>query len=66
MSRTYKQKKTGGKSMTYSCRNNGTCLWCTRNRTISTLRRMGNVRLQMKEFEFVDEIYYGKYSGHTY
>lgn len=60
MSRTYKKKKTGGKATTYSCRNNGTCPWCTRNRTISTLRRMGNVRLQMKEIEFVDEKYDGK------
>lgn len=54
MSRTYKQKKTGGKATTYSCRNNGTCPWCTRNRTISTLRRMGNGRIQMKEIEYID------------
>lgn len=32
MSRTIKQKKTGGKAVSHSCRNNGTCSYCTDNR----------------------------------
>ncbi len=32
MSRTIKQKKTGAKAVSHSCRNNGTCSYCTDNR----------------------------------
>lgn len=38
MSRTRKHKLTGGKSFDHSCRNNGECPYCTRNRTYNELR----------------------------
>lgn len=38
MSRTIKQPLTGGKKVAHSCRNNGTCPWCTGNRTIASQR----------------------------
>jgi len=40
MSKTNKNKKTGGKAVCYSCKNNGTCPYCTSNRTIKNKKRL--------------------------
>ena len=42
MSRTIKQKKTGAKAVSHSCRNNGTCPYCFGNRMYKHLKRMMN------------------------
>lgn len=54
MSRTRKQKLTGGKAFAYSCRNHGTCPWCTRNRTYRTLRELMRTNEQIKDVKFID------------
>lgn len=54
MSRTRKQKKTGGKALAHSCRNHGTCPWCTRNRTYRTLRELMRTKEQIKDIKFID------------
>ena len=38
MSRTKRQKKTGGKSVSHQCKNNGECYYCTKNRTYKNLK----------------------------
>jgi hypothetical protein len=40
MSRTIKQKKTGGKAVSHNCRNNGTCPYCTDNRLHKNNKRI--------------------------
>ena len=40
MSRTIKQKKTGGKAVSHSCKNNGTCSYCTDNRLYKNNKRI--------------------------
>ena len=52
MSRTIKRKKTGSKAFTWSCRNNGTCPWCTRRRTYRSLRELMRTKEQLKELEY--------------
>ena len=56
MSRTYRHKLTGGKAVLHSCRNHGTCPWCTRNRTYTSLRGLEQCRQQLKELAFVDNL----------
>lgn len=51
MSRTIKQKKTGGKAVARSCRNNGTCTYCTTSRTVSSLRRIDATSEKMKDID---------------
>jgi len=43
MSRTRKHALTGGKRYAHSCRNNGECPWCTRNRRYNELRDLERV-----------------------
>jgi hypothetical protein len=38
MSRTIKQKKTGGKSFSWGCGNNRGCWYCTKNRTYKNIK----------------------------
>ena len=52
MSRTKKHKLTGSKARFHSCRNHGTCPWCTRRRTYRTLRELMRTKEQMKELEY--------------
>lgn len=40
MSRTTKQKKTGGKAVSSHCQNNGSCSYCYSNRLIHTLKEL--------------------------
>lgn len=42
MSRTVKQKKTGAKAISHSCRNNGTCPICYGNRMYKNLKKLFN------------------------
>jgi len=40
MSRTVKQKKTGGKAVSHQCRNNGECSYCNKNRLQNSNRKL--------------------------
>jgi ferredoxin len=45
---------TGGKSISSSCRNNGSCKWCRNNRTISILKNEDKIRESMLDMTLVD------------
>lgn len=50
MSRSNKQPLTGGKRVAHSCRNNGTCPYCTGNRTIASKRGESAAVLALREY----------------
>lgn len=39
-----RNKKTGGKSISSRCQNNGDCPYCTSNRTIKTIKRFEQIK----------------------
>ena len=51
MSRTYRQKKTGGKAVATSCRNHGDCPWCQGNRRYNEKRDLEKAEYEEKEFK---------------
>ena len=53
MSRTIKQKKTGGKAVSHQCRNHGTCPVCFGNRMYKHLKRMINGKTNNTEQDTV-------------
>lgn len=56
MSRTRKRAYTGSKRFDRSCRNHGSCPWCTRNRTIHTLRLNDRAEDARREGRNADDI----------
>lgn len=54
MSRTYKHEQTGSKARFHSCRNHGTCPWCTRRRTYRTMREIIRCQQQINELLYID------------
>lgn len=45
-----RNKYTGGKSVSSSCRNNGSCEYCRSNRMISTLKNKQKIKDSMLDF----------------
>lgn len=45
MSRTIKQKYTGSKAIDKTCRNHGSCAYCTKNRLYKHVKKMIAYRL---------------------
>lgn len=54
MSKTYRHNLTGSKARFHSCRNNGECPWCTRNRTYRSLREIIRCQQQMNELQYIE------------
>lgn len=49
MSRTIKQKKTGGKAVSRHCQNHGSCNYCYSNRLIHTLKELDRTNSILNE-----------------
>lgn len=55
MSRTRKHRLTGGKAVSYSCRNHGDCPWCKGNRTY-------NAQKKKEQADYLEKEKYGENS----
>ena len=51
MSRTKKQKKTGGKAVSFHCRNNGACSYCYNNRYHKHLVKIHYTNKELKDIK---------------